>query len=735
MSTPLQPFVLVFAALTTMALAQEGVPAPPGLVPEQMWPAPTAEDWARPVPIQWQRTWDDAVRLSQATKKPILVCVNMDGEIASEHYAGIRYRDPEVTKLFEPYVCVIASVYRHNPRDYDDQGRRIECPRLGCVTCGEHIAMEPIVYEKFLDGKRISPRHIMVELDGSETYDVFYTWDVKSVLDSLDNGIKNRAIQPEPIVKGDRSLLEKVQSPDAADRAEVEQTYLAADPEQKTALLDAALELGDRAPVELLRLAAYGLDPAQAKKAREGMTKATDPGTVDLIADTLRGQLPKTERTALVDALDKFAGDSTRARTLATAHRGLAGQQSAIDPTKWQSVLEGAAYTGAYSSGEIAAAATARDRALAENPEDPNARLDVAESSLLQALADHDAGVGPGAARQAAQFRRMQFLDADRAARAAGEAGATGWRVAAIRAVASLHLGQPRRAYDLAVEAAPNLPPDAPGRLAMEVLALFAEARQEAIVQAVRNKEKWPPQWMTDVHAAYAVLDRHPLGRPVHVANHYDFLEFFGTPQADEVLDRGLERFPAAPELHQRLRARALKRGGADGLEAEYAARLASGDANATMPWFAGYASLVAAEAHRARNRGEAAIAAYERAIAHFQTYVERSPEGAANGSHYVAMAHAGIAAVRLRGGDLQGAFDALVAGFAANPAATSAVDGLSRTAMQTAEQLRARATEAKDEALVAKLDAELKKLPDEAYVLPEYEQASRGGQRMGRRR
>ena len=32
--------------------AQEGVPAPAGLVPEQMWYAPTAEDWKKPVAIR-----------------------------------------------------------------------------------------------------------------------------------------------------------------------------------------------------------------------------------------------------------------------------------------------------------------------------------------------------------------------------------------------------------------------------------------------------------------------------------------------------------------------------------------------------------------------------------------------------------------------------------------------------------------------------------------------------------
>ena len=103
---------LILSSLCALASGQEGVPQPQGLVPEQMWYAPTAEDWQKPPLIRWQRTWEDAVRLSQQTKKPILVCVNMDGEIASEHYAGVRYRDPEVAKLFASsgQICIVAFI-------------------------------------------------------------------------------------------------------------------------------------------------------------------------------------------------------------------------------------------------------------------------------------------------------------------------------------------------------------------------------------------------------------------------------------------------------------------------------------------------------------------------------------------------------------------------------------------------------------------------------------------------
>src|SRR5262249_38325991 len=144
--------------------------------------------------------------LAQTTHRPILACVNMDGEIASEHYAGVRYRDAEIARRYAPYICVIASVYRHNPRDYDEQGRRIPSPRFGGVTCGEHIATEPILFERYLDGKRIAPRHIMIEIDAKKTFDVFLTWDTASVFTAVSDGIEKRAIKPLPPTNRERSL-------------------------------------------------------------------------------------------------------------------------------------------------------------------------------------------------------------------------------------------------------------------------------------------------------------------------------------------------------------------------------------------------------------------------------------------------------------------------------------------------------------------------------------------------
>ncbi len=148
--------------------------------------------------ITWQRTWDDTLKVAKQTGKPILICVHMDGEPASEHYASVRYRRPKAAELYAPYVTVIASVDRHTPRDHDDQGNRILCPRFGSVTCGEHIAIEPLLFEKFFDGKRVAPRHTMVEPEknSAETYDIYYAWDTQTIFRSLREGIANCPLPP-----------------------------------------------------------------------------------------------------------------------------------------------------------------------------------------------------------------------------------------------------------------------------------------------------------------------------------------------------------------------------------------------------------------------------------------------------------------------------------------------------------------------------------------------------------
>lgn len=716
-------------ALTTIAVAclppaaiaqQDGLPA--GITREQMWVAPTAEDWAKPVQIQWQRTWEDALAVAQETGRPILVCVNMDGEIASEHYAGVRYRDPKIAQLYEPYICVIASVYRHNPSDYDEAGNRVECPRFHGVTCGEHITMEPIVYERFLDGTRVAPRHIMVELDGSETYDVYYAWDTDSVFRAIREGIENRERQPNP-PRGDRSLLDKVASRDAADREEVEAAYQAGDVDLKQALLETALANPQAEPTGLLRLALYDLDENLNKMARLGLAQSNSTKSIDLILEALRGTMPEDQRQELIAALQRLGEQDVRARTLANVQQGLGGSDAAVDAGSWNAALQGAEYPAPPSAEEIESRLDSVESNVAAEPADPHAQLEVALAALEFAVAPSTAARLARNPATAERFSRAYYQDARDAAQAAAELGSTDWQVDAVLAITAFRLGDPAEAYARAEAAAGALPPGDISWNGMAVLDIFADGRRRAIADAVRSKQDWPAEWMADLHATYSVLAQHPLGNVVQVMTHIDFLVALGAErQAGRVLQEGLARYPESWDLHQRFRDRTLRVRGVEAMESAYTRWLAQDDAPATLPWYAGYASIAAAEVWRKSNRPSEALAAYDRALAHYETMIARDPNTLANSSTYMAIALAGRARLKMEDGALEEAYADLTRSFELSPATASVLDGLNLSGYVTSVTLRARLIEAGQAELAASLLEAVNALPEEARQRPAYD-------------
>jgi tetratricopeptide (TPR) repeat protein len=684
-----------------------------------MWPAPTAEDWKLPCLIEWQRTFDDALRVAKETGKPILLCVNMDGEIASEHFAGVRYRRPETAALYSPYVCVIASVYRHTPRDYDEQGRRIPCPRFGTVTCGEHIAIEPILFERFFDGKRIAPRHIAIELDSQKTYDVYYSWDTKTVFTALTYGVANRPA-PNPLAHDDMPMVDRVASADAVDRTAVEVAYQQGGQEVRRELLEATLTHHDVEQIDLLRLAIFGFDVELARFARQALAQLDSEAAVDLIAEALKLPMDAAEREALIAAAVRLGEKYPRARTLAAVHQGLAVSSKRIDVQAWSIPSGTESNESARGEYDRAAGLESRVEVALARPTDEDARLDLAESFLLRAE-------DPSLERR---FARVTFEDARKAALEAAQLGAKGWRLEALLAVTSNALGDREGALTHAVAAIEGgMPPpsstaeDAGGRNAVTVLALYAQARQRAIAKAYREKAAWPAEWLSDIHAAYAVLAHHPLGTDENVAAHYDFLRWLGaTPRAVAVLDEGLARFPESWILHDRLRARVLWEKGADGLEATYAEMLAKPDAAPNLEWFAGYAALVAAEHYRRAGNVEAALTSYDHAIAHYQSGVEKNPDSVESANHYVAIALAGRARIALERGEFERATSEILAAFEKRPQSAATADGLNITPVETAKMLHSQLVQDSRQDLASKVQAGLDALDPKLLELPAYE-------------
>ncbi len=680
----------------------------PGTTEPQMWPAADAEGWAKPVLIPWQRTFDDALEVSKKSGAPVLVCVNMDGEIASEHFAGVRYRDPATAKALEPYVCVIASVYRHTTRDYDEAGRRVHCPRFGTVTCAEHIANEVELYAKYFEGKRISPRHIMLGLEGTKQYDVYYSWDTQTVFTAFAKGVEGWP-PPTQLARDGMSMPERASSADIVDRIAVEQTYQSGDHGQRVAILRSVIANRAVNQNDILRMAIFDLDLECARLARAALAQSESEGAIDVIAEALKVPLDATERAQLVAAAERLGEQFPRARTLAALHRGLGMNSSKISGSVDVSV----------SATEYAASVQTRGEAIEARPKDPVLMLDFAESLLARA----------GEGRADARLNRALLEDARIQLEDAAKLGLDTWRLHATLAAALDQLGQSGRAMEHALNAveggmwgAGNSEVAATDAVKVRVLALFAQARQEAIRKAYREKSKWPPEWLADINAAYGKLAAHPLVSEDNLVSYYDFLNWLGgTRRAGATLDDALAKFPESAVLHDRLRGRLLWEKGPAELEREYSKRVAAPNASPQESWFAGYASLVAAENFRRRKEPAAALAAYGRGIELYERNHGAVPEGRDVCDHFIALAHAGLARVQLERGDLQAATDAMLAAFQRRTASTGTMDGLDITPGMTALMLKSILAEKQATELSSRLNVAMDALDPALFAEPDF--------------
>jgi tetratricopeptide (TPR) repeat protein len=382
----------------------------------------------------------------------------------------------------------------------------------------------------------------------------------------------------------------------------------------------------------------------------------------------------------------------------------------------------------------------ARAEALEDRPGDAAALLEFAASAVARALEWPDR-----------HYADLLMQDAQDAALQAQQAGAKGPQLEGVLALTAAELGDREGARTHAIAAvegglmhrgasgaAQSAEPESAwtGLARTRLLRLFAEARQSSIRRAYRAGEAWPPEWLSDLSAAYALLLADPRVEAAQLVESYDFLRWIGAAaRADQLLEDALARFPDTPVLHERLRGLLLWQGGPDKLEQAYAEQLRRprpADAAPTqLRWFAGYASLVAAEQHRRAAEFEAAVGAYQRAIDHFEGNLEQFPDGKDNCLHYIALAHAGLARMALERGALEQATDELLASLKLRPDSAATLDGLGLTAVMTAKMLAARLVERGDGERAAAVQAALDALDPKLLEPPPSELT--GGAQRGR--
>jgi hypothetical protein len=674
------------------------------------------EQRAKPPLVKWQRSLDDALELQKKTGQPLLICVNMDGEPASETLAWYRYRDPEFAKLTEGFVPLIVSPDRHTPIDHDDRGRRRPDPRFGRVLESEHAEIEPVLYERYFNGTRVAPRHVGIAPDGSTLFDIYLTNDLTQIDRALaQHGV---AAPPAPSVEEDtpRDLTEVLQSPDASDREAVEGFLI--EGTWRDAFEAASRSIDSKRTVqhpELLRLA---LRHEDARVVRQALwTAVREFGRVpsDLVGEVFRASAAHPElRGVLIGAcgreqrLAKTPEAQARARRWFLAFEGLAQPSQIVDLERWRAAFaEQQSYAPpAVGTDQLDALLEELDSLqgeLSAAPRDAALRLRVAELSLHVARILLASGQDPSIALEEAYAN----------AQAAETAGESSGRAAGVQAWVAYQQSEMAAAVGHGARALPALAREGDPALAFDVLHAFAQARAREIYDAMTAGEGFEPAWVADVRDAYEALLAHPGATEKQAV---ELLGFLGALDAraeqSDVARRAVQRFPLSADLHSWLRTVVLRDVGADGLELAYGIdqsrlnRTAPGataqstkidiewipeSAQAGYIWFYGLAALVAAERQVGNGNPEAALSAYGRCVMVMLASQESEPAYADSALHYVCLARSGEARLLAEAKRWDEASRAISEGLRRRVTSASIADGLGNTPTQNAHFVLAR--------------------------------------------
>jgi tetratricopeptide (TPR) repeat protein len=459
--------------------------------------------------------------------------------------------------------------------------------------------------------------------------------------------------------------------------------------------------------------------------ARRALAQSSSQDAVKLIDETLRIPMGEYERTALISALRRIGDTSPKARMLATVHQGLGNQSTVVDVDGWSRALEEPEKASSETENVVFESRLTEQKSVLESG-DPDKVLELAEAFLDSAYEESDSNQ---------DHAGYLFRDAHRTALEAERLGAEGWRLHTVAGLCAYQLGDKEEAFKRAEAAAAAMPPGEQSWNSMAVLEIFAEARRAAIVKEVGDKKEWDAwskafqgteEWLTDLHAAYSVLERHPLSTDVHVVTHYDFLRVLGAvAQAGKVLHDGLTRFPDSWLLHDRLRGFIIKEKGAGGLEAVYEEMLLDENASPVLRGFAGYASIVAAEFYRRGGSNGQALAAYNRAIAHYESWIETDPDSRASADHFISLALAGRARLALESREFEKAVADVLASFERSPDSAGVRDGLRITPAGTAQLLLRRLKALEQTDLAVAIETALTELDPEVVRQAELENES----------
>lgn len=701
---------------------------------------PSTSGAVGPRQVLWQRSLEDALALAEARGLPILVAVNMDGESASDRIVHEEYRDPAFVAATRGCVCLVASVFRHNALDHDALGRRIPCPRLGEVTCGEHVALEPLLYERFLaDGERVAPRHALILPSGEKAWDLSLCFDLRDVDRALiasigaSVGAAPARAAPDSAADSGGSWTALAARRDHRGRSRLEEA-LARTPDEAALLeaLDALAARGDAGSIDALRVVGARLpDLSEDARARlVEVARALDLARPlalalrrNLAAPAAAPGLPApARRAALLPVLAELDGSAPATRSLLLACRALAGADGSLGDAAVRAVRiafgeDGAAAVeesvraqgGALSLPDLLREAEAVTRAapgsglpVAGTVTDAmretaalELELETLDAELEAALGD-GLGSDPGNAELSARFaktaldlarRRIEagvsgaqllLEDAERdfAAALAVEPDRAPWWIERARAAFFLGRYPDQAEYGRRALALTSGTPEDP--LAIEALRWIGDGSARLLSDRTGGGPALELAGILEGLRALATVAASRYGDGTDWTSFASFLGALGL-EGEEIAVAlcGAERLPAAAELRQCLNG-ALWSTGRIALAPALAEEIASRNpTSADALWHGGYARILAAEDLRRREACEAAVGAYARARADFEASAARNPDWSAGCDDYRALAWLGAGLAQVRLGRRAAAADCLVEAAAIRARLAELRDGL----------------------------------------------------------
>lgn len=680
---PTVPSVLIlFAALTGCRSA--GAPASP---------AAAAAD--APRQIHWQRSLDDALAVAKAQGLPLLLAVNMDGESASDRVPHEQYHDPAFVAATRHFVCLAASVFRHTPNDYDADGRRIPCPRLGGCTCGEHMALEPLLHERFLaDGERVAPRHAVIGVDGAKVFDLSLSFDLRDI-DRAVAGSAGAAVL-RPTTAADWSGLAAAR--DAAGRAALEHAVTVADEAGLAAALAAVAAHGDAGSLDALRLVGARL-PALSVGLRERFVATVAArGLGGAVGALLRERLggfgdggaPPAGGAELAAVLVQVDGASPATQALLRARGGafaIADVLAAAAVTRTAAAgappLAGGPDGTMPSAEQLVAELETLDGQLRERRDDPALLARYAKASLDLArrhmeTQQRDVAVLLADAEQS--FRRALATDPAHPdwwierARTAWCEQRFGDQVAHGRAAV-------RAAIGVDAEELPAREPLA-GPMVVEALRWVADGEARRYTTLLADEPAAAGAAITAALRAFGAVAASACGTENDWVTFASFCGSLGLAREQFLAARaGALRFPGSRPIRESLHAALWQAGRAGDVVTVADAVLeelgAGHPGRADALWFVGFAGLLAAENDRRAERLPAARQHYALARERFAAAAAARADYRDNCRYMVALAHLGDGLAAVGAGQRQQGADDLVLAVASWSNLGAARDGL----------------------------------------------------------